>query len=219
MNITMYREAGKKEADMSHKIRTIITQDAEVDDRNSLRHFLLESNQVEIQGIVQTSSIFHWKGVPGRETPKQVEERDKFGLDPDARFDQPWRWPGTDWMMQEAYEYEMVYPCLAKHADGYSDPDYIKSIIRVGNIGYMGEMEGPTPGSELIRRHILDDDPRLLYLQVWGGCNTIAEALKDIENEYGGTPEWQELHDKIEKKGGFGHDCGCHAQPLITITY
>lgn len=47
------------------KIRTIITQDAEVDDQNSLRHFLLYSNEVELQGIVQTSSKFHWQGVPG----------------------------------------------------------------------------------------------------------------------------------------------------------
>ena len=38
-------------------LRTIITQDAEVDDQNSLRHILLYANDIEIQGIVQTSSI------------------------------------------------------------------------------------------------------------------------------------------------------------------
>ena len=43
------------------KIRTIITQDAEVDDQNSLRHFLLYANEVDLQGIVQTSSKLHWK--------------------------------------------------------------------------------------------------------------------------------------------------------------
>lgn len=42
-----------------HYIRTIITQDGEVDDQNSLRHFLLYSNEVELQGIIQTSSRFH----------------------------------------------------------------------------------------------------------------------------------------------------------------
>ena len=40
------------------KIRTIITQDAEVDDQNSLRHILLYANDIEIQGIIQTSSVF-----------------------------------------------------------------------------------------------------------------------------------------------------------------
>lgn len=43
------------------KIRTIITQDAEVDDQNSLRHFLFYANEVDLQGIVQTSSKLHWK--------------------------------------------------------------------------------------------------------------------------------------------------------------
>jgi hypothetical protein len=46
-----------------HYIRTIITQDGEVDDQNLLRHFLLYSNEVELQGIIQTSSRFHWQGV------------------------------------------------------------------------------------------------------------------------------------------------------------
>lgn len=46
------------------KIRTIITQDAEVDDQNSLRYFLFYANEVDLQGIVQTSSKFHWQGVP-----------------------------------------------------------------------------------------------------------------------------------------------------------
>lgn len=41
------------------KVRTIITQDAEVDDQNSLRHFLLYCNEVELQGIILTSSMWH----------------------------------------------------------------------------------------------------------------------------------------------------------------
>lgn len=39
-------------------LRTIITQDAEVDDQNSLRHILLYANDIEIQGIVQTHPSF-----------------------------------------------------------------------------------------------------------------------------------------------------------------
>lgn len=33
---------------------------------NSLIHVLLYSNEVDIQGIVQSSSKFHWKGVAGQ---------------------------------------------------------------------------------------------------------------------------------------------------------
>ena len=45
--------------------RTIITQDAEVNDQNSLQHFLFYPDEVELQGVVQTSGKFHWRGRKG----------------------------------------------------------------------------------------------------------------------------------------------------------
>ncbi|HUM84849.1 MAG TPA: DUF1593 domain-containing protein [Lachnospiraceae bacterium] len=184
------------------KIRTIITQDAEVDDQNSLRHFLFYANQVELQGIIQTSSKFHWIGVEGAVRPEKTKAND-FEFDdglPPAPFDKPYRWPGTDWMFRVIDDYEKDYPKLVKHADGYPTPEYLRTITKVGNVGYEGEMEAPSDGSELIRKTILDDDARILYLQVWGGCNTIARALLDIENEYQEKPEWSGLHDRIMNK-------------------
>ena len=148
------------------KIRTIITQDAEVDDQNSLRHFLLYANEVELQGIVQTSSKFHWIGVPGAVKPEKVHKDDFEGLEESGPFDRPYRWPGTEWMGRVIDDYEKDYPNLTKHAQGYPSPDYLRSIVKVGNIGYEGEMDAPSEGSELIRERILDDDPRTLYLQV-----------------------------------------------------
>ena len=182
------------------KIRTIITQDAEVDDQNSLRHFLFYANEVELQGIVQTSSKFHWIGVPGAKKPEKKRKDDFEGIEQSGPFDAPYRWPGTDWMMRVIDDYEKDYPNLVRHADGYPTPDYLRSITKVGNIGYEGEMEAPTEGSELIRKRILDDDERTLYLQVWGGTNTIARALMDIETEYRDTAEWPVLHEKITQK-------------------
>lgn len=182
------------------KIRTIITQDAEVDDQNSLRHFLLYANEVELQGIVQTSSKFHWKGVPGARKTGGSNTND-FADDPhEGDFDEPYRWPGTDWMFRVIDDYEKDYANLVKHAGGYPTPDYLRSITKVGNIGYKGETEAPTEGSELIRRAILDDDERTLYLQVWGGCNTIVRALMDIEAEFGNGPQWPSMYRKITEK-------------------
>ena len=43
-----------------------------MDDQNSLRHFLFYANEVELQGIVQTSSKFHWIGVPGAVKPPKT---------------------------------------------------------------------------------------------------------------------------------------------------
>ena len=182
------------------KIRTIITQDAEVDDQNSLRHFLFYANEVELQGIVQTSSKFHWKGVPGKVKPEK-ERKDDFEMGEDSGpYDAPYRWTGTDWMGRVIDDYEKDYPNLSRHADGYPTPEYLRSITKIGNIGYEGEMDAPSEGSELIRARMLDEDDRPLYLQVWGGCNTIARALLDIENAYGADPDWPALHARLTEK-------------------
>ncbi len=179
------------------KIRTIITQDAEVDDQNSLRHFLFYCNEVELQGIILTSSMYHWKGVPGADAKYNTEKADH----PFKRsYDEPHRWPGADWMFEVIDDYEKDYPNLILHAQGYPTSDYLRSITKVGNVGYKGEVEHPTEGSELIRKAIMDSDERTLYLQAWGGCNTIARALMDIEGEYENTPEWSEMRQKITRK-------------------
>ncbi|MBR6323146.1 MAG: DUF1593 domain-containing protein, partial [Lachnospiraceae bacterium] len=184
----------------NRKIRTIITQDAEVDDQNSLRHFLLYANEVEVQGIVQSSSKFHWIGVPGATKDNVKRSEFEFEGEVTGPYDQPYRWTGTDWMWRELDDYEKDYQNLKKHAEGYPTPDCLRSVTKIGNIGYEGEMEAPTEGSELIRKRILDDDPRTLYVQVWGGTNTLARALLDIQNEYENSPEWPALHEKITKK-------------------
>lgn len=181
------------------RLRTIITQDAEVDDQNSLRHFLFYANEVELQGIIQTSSKFHWIGIPGAKRPERKKAENDFAPT-DAPYDRPYRWPGTDWMFRVIDDYEKDYPNLIRHAKGYPTPDELRAITKIGNIGYEGEMERPSEGSELIREKILDEDSRPLYLQVWGGTNTIARALWDIQEAYEDTKEWPALREKIMKK-------------------
>lgn len=185
---------------MKTRRRTIITQDAEVDDQNSLRHFLLYANELELQGIVQTASQFHWKGVPGAKRTSAFATGDFAAHAQEADFDKPYRWTGTDWMFRVIDDYEKDYANLVKHAEGYPTPEALRAITKVGNVGYRGETEAATEGSELIRKAILDDDDRTLYLQVWGGCNTIARALMDIEAAFGDTPQWPALREKISQK-------------------
>ena len=56
------------------KPRIIITADPELDDANSMIRFLLYSTDYKIEGLIYTSSQFHWTGdgkgtklsVPGR---------------------------------------------------------------------------------------------------------------------------------------------------------
>jgi len=183
---------------MTETIRTIVTQDAEVDDQNSLRHLLLYANDIEIQGIIQTSSKFHWKGVAGVETPIFENPQDPFATK--GKYNTTYRWPGTDWMFKVIDDYANVYTNLKKQDDRFPTPEYLRSVTKIGNIGYSGEMDSSTEGSNLIKERILDDDPRTLYIQVWGGTNTIARALLDIENEYSAAEDWQERKSNIEKK-------------------
>lgn len=175
--------------------RAIVTQDAEVDDMNSLIHILLYSNEIDIQGIVQSASRYHWEGVEGKENPKDNTVKNKT-----ADFSKPYRWPGTKWMQEYLDAYAKVYPNLKKHDSSYPTPNYLRSVTKVGNIGYEGEMDNVTEGSELIKKALLDDDERTLYLMAWGGTNTIARALKDIEKEYKGTAQWNAIREKIIKK-------------------
>lgn len=179
--------------------RTIITQDGEVDDMDSLIHFLLYTNEIDVEGIIQSSSQHHWIGVEGKETP---EDRTPGVMKSNTghKFSEKKRWPGTDWMFKYLDAYAKVYPNLKKHDSSFPTPNYLRSITKIGNIGYEGEMDAPTEGSELIRKAILDDDERILYLQAWGGINTIARALKDIETEYKGTAQWDTIYKKVVNK-------------------
>lgn len=63
--------------------RTVITTDGEVDDMNSVIRALLYSNEMDICGIVITSSTYHYAGDP-------------------AKGIKPFRWTGTNWIYQKA---------------------------------------------------------------------------------------------------------------------
>lgn len=162
------------------KCRTVITTDGEVDDQNSLIRALLYANEMDIAGIVLTSSMYHYAG-----NDADVE---------------PFRWTGTQWLYDFLDAYEQVYPNLCVHAEGYPEPSFLRAHTKIGNISNKGEMEEVTEGSEFLKELFLDDDPRTLYVQTWGGTNTTARALKSIEEEYSGTDQWAEVRQKIYDK-------------------
>jgi hypothetical protein len=108
--------------------------------------FLLYANEFDIEGLVYSSSQWHYAG-DGKGTlftPKKPNTARRYGDRTDLR------WPGTDWMQEYIWKYSEVYNNLMKHAKGYPTPEYLLSIIRVGNIEFEGEMEKDTDGSELI---------------------------------------------------------------------
>lgn len=179
----------------SPKIRTIVTSDGEVDDFDSFIRLLLYSNELNIVGMVYSSSVFHYKG-DGKGTAFTSNMR--WG-----KFNGPrttLRWLGTEWMQDFIDQYAIAYGNLVKHDKNYPAPQYLKSLVKVGNIDFEGEMEHDTEGSEYIKKILLDNNPAPLYLQIWGGTNTVARALKSIEDEYKNTPEWKTIYKKVSDK-------------------
>ena len=180
----------------SEKPRTIVTTDGEIDDVDSFIRMLLYANEFRIEGLVYSSSMWHYKG-DGKGTTFVSEmemTKEMYGEKTDLR------WPGTEWMDGLMDAYEEVYPNLVLHAEGYPTANYLRSLIRVGNINFEGEMEKDTEGSDFIKAKLLDDEMSPLYLQVWGGTNTIARALKSIEEEFKNTAKWKEIQNKVSAK-------------------
>jgi len=138
--------------------RVIVTSDGEIDDECSMIRFMLYANQWDIEGIVTSSSQYHWQGHS---------------------------WAGDDWIEPYLDAYAQVYPNLVKHDPAYPTPAYLRERTALGNVKAEGEMEEVTVGSQLITKALLDNsDDRPIWLQAWGGMNTISRALKTIEDEH-----------------------------------
>ncbi|MFM1912292.1 MAG: hypothetical protein RIR51_130 [Bacteroidota bacterium] len=184
------------ESSSINKYRTIITTDGEIDDVDTFIRMLLYSNEFQIEGLIYSSSQWHYKGDgKGTKFTSKMEMTKKiYGERTELR------WPGTEWMNPLLEAYNEVYPNLVLHSADYPKPEYLKSIVRIGNIDFEGEMEKITPGSEFIKEKLMDETTEPIYLQAWGGTNTIARALKSIEEENKNKPNWEEIQRKINQK-------------------
>ncbi|HZH58405.1 MAG TPA: nucleoside hydrolase-like domain-containing protein [Metabacillus sp.] len=179
------------------KLRTVVMHDPELDDLNTIVRYLLYSNQFETEGLVYSSSRFHWKG-DGKGTLFYGEsEHSDLGIGPITS----WRWDEGSRFIEDAVDiYAKVYQNLSVHAVGYPAPDELRSRIYEGNIEFPGDMSKDSPGSELIKRLLMDDEPGKLYLLTGAGHSTIGRALKSIEEEYKNTSQWKTIYEKVSKK-------------------
>lgn len=161
--------------------RVIVLTDAETDDRCSMVHFLLHSNEMQVDAIIQTNSCFQRKG-----------------------------WSSEPWLAKQLDAYEKVYPNLKIHDSNYPSPDYLRKRVYIGDEnpahvffdGKTCKMTLPgatpvinpvswsdTPGSDRIVEVLLEDDPRKVFIQCWGGGNTAAKAFQKLKTEYPGEYE------------------------------
>src|SRR6056300_771776 len=123
--------AGKAQMnDQNQKTRVIVTSDGEIDDECSLVRSLLYANEWDVEGIITSSSQYHWQGH---------------------------RWAGDDWAEPYLDAYAEVYPNLLKHDNDYPTPEYLKSVTLLGNVAAEAEMDSITPGSQHIVEVLLDE--------------------------------------------------------------
>ena len=150
------------------KPRVIVTTDGEIDDKTSFMRFLLYSNEFDIEGLVYGNSKWQRHG------------------------------HGVVWMQNMIDEYEKIRPNLEKHLSGYPTAEALKKVVFAGNmeeknLHFTGPLE--TEGARHIIRVLLDEDPRPVWVQAWGGTNTIAQALSVLRRDY--SP--QQLEKAINK--------------------
>lgn len=144
-------------AQENQKNRLIVLSDieAEVDDTESFVRLLLYSNEIDIKGLIATTSV--WK---------------KTSVAPES-------------IVKLIHAYGKVQPTLLKHEVGFPNPEVLLKLVKQGlpTYGMLGVGDGKdSEGSEWILKVLEEKDDRPLWVSVWGGVNTLAQALYKIEH-------------------------------------
>lgn len=144
------------------KPRLIVLTDIsnEPDDEQSLVRLLVYSNEFDLEGLIATTSV--WL-------------RDKIR---------------PDIIRETIGAYAKVQPNLLKHAPGFPPAGRLLGLVKSGSaeFGMRGVGFGKsTEGSNWIIEVVDRPDPRPVWVAVWGGANTLAQALWDVK--YTRSPE------------------------------
>lgn len=139
-----------------NKNRVIVLTDIEADpdDTQSLVRLFLYSNQIEIKGLVATTSCW----LQNRVNPESIE--------------------------RVVQAYGKVQPNLLKHESGYPTAEELRALIKKGLpvYGMKGVGDGKdSEGSDWIIKVLEEKDDRPLWISVWGGVNTLAQSLDKIK--------------------------------------
>jgi hypothetical protein len=128
----------------------------EPDDEQSMVRFLVYANEYDIEGLVATTST--WL----RNTTR------------------------VDLIQRQIDAYRQIRPNLLKHAPGFPSADSLHALTATGQPAYgmaaVGEGK-TTAGSKLLLAAADREDHRPLWVTIWGGANTLAQALFDARKE------------------------------------
>lgn len=141
----------------SDKPRVFVLTDIsnEPDDEESMVRFLVYANEFEVEGLVATTST--WL----RNTTR------------------------VDLIRRQINAYHQVRSNLLQHAPGFPSAEQLLRVTMAGQPAYGMAAVGTGKSSEG-SRHLLamadQPDDRPLWVSIWGGANTLAQALGDAQN-------------------------------------
>ena len=135
--------------------RVLILSDIgnEPDDQMSLVRLLLYSNELNIEGLVATTSTWQRTEVHPEIMARVIDA------------------------------YGQVQANLLLHAPGFPSAEHLRSLVVTGQSGYGLAATGPkltSPGAEQIIQAVDRADDRPLWICLWGGANTLAQALLQV---------------------------------------
>lgn len=145
------------QAQTNTKERVIILSDIEADpdDTQSFIRLFLYSNEIDIKGMVATTSCW----LQDKINPASIRKLVKA--------------------------YGDVHPNLLKHDKEYPSAATLNALVKDGLPKYGMTGVGPgmdSEGSDWIIKVLEEKDDRPLWISVWGGVNTLAQSLYKIKN-------------------------------------
>ncbi len=145
--------------DFSGKPRVVVISDIgnEPDDQMSFVRFLLYSNEFDIEAMIATTSTWQ-KTATHPETMRQLIEA-----------------------------YAQVRPNLLLNAKGWPEAAELARRVYTGQTAYGIAATGPdkdSDGAKAIVHAAEKQDQRPLWICIWGGANTLAQALQDIRGSH-----------------------------------
>lgn len=143
------------QTNLKNRVVVLTDIEADPDDTESLVRLLLYSNEIDIKGIVATTSVWQKTRVAPESVRKIIQA------------------------------YGKVQPNLNKHEPGFPDATTLLSLVKQGIAlyGMQGVGEGKdSDGSDWIIKVLEENDERPLWITVWGGSNTLAQALYKIKH-------------------------------------
>ena len=142
-------------ANQQHRMIVLSDIEAEVDDTESFVRLLLYSNEIDLKGLIATTSV--WK---------------RTSIAPEA-------------IVKIIQAYGKVQANLLKHDAGFPDAESLLKLVKKGlpQYGMLGVGDGKdSEGSDWIIKVLEEKDERPLWITVWGGSNTLAQSLYKIKH-------------------------------------